>query len=126
MKENFSYEEVLVEILDGQVKRLRNKEVAAVKVLWRNHLVEGAIWEGEADITATLISFLLLLVKVEVSSTYWKLNYEYCGLGLFFQVCHIFVKVHAKNEVLEKCSYVSLALICNVYICLHENCSEHV
>ena len=29
--ENISYEEVLVEILDCQVKRLRNKEVATVK-----------------------------------------------------------------------------------------------
>ena len=47
--ENLSYEEVLVEILDRQVKRLRNKEVATVKVLWRNHLVEGATWEAEAN-----------------------------------------------------------------------------
>ncbi|WMV37537.1 hypothetical protein MTR67_030922 [Solanum verrucosum] len=31
--ENLSYEEVPVEILDRQVKRLRNKEVASVKVL---------------------------------------------------------------------------------------------
>ncbi|WMV13488.1 hypothetical protein MTR67_006873 [Solanum verrucosum] len=47
--ENLSYEEVPVEILDRQVKRLRNKEVASVKVLWRNHLVEGATWEAEID-----------------------------------------------------------------------------
>ncbi|WMV29938.1 hypothetical protein MTR67_023323 [Solanum verrucosum] len=42
VNENLSYEEVSVEILDRQVKKLRNKEVASVKVLWRNHLVEGA------------------------------------------------------------------------------------
>ncbi|KAK4727160.1 hypothetical protein R3W88_032077 [Solanum pinnatisectum] len=42
VKENLSYEEVPVEILDRQVKKLRNKEVASVKVLWRNQLVEGA------------------------------------------------------------------------------------
>ncbi|KAK4706706.1 hypothetical protein R3W88_033745 [Solanum pinnatisectum] len=47
--ENLSYEEVPVEILDRQVKRLRNKEVASVKVLWRNRLVEGATWETKAD-----------------------------------------------------------------------------
>ncbi|WMV58520.1 hypothetical protein MTR67_051905 [Solanum verrucosum] len=47
--ENLSYEEVLVEILDRQVKKLRNKEVVFVKFLWRNHLVEGATWEDEAD-----------------------------------------------------------------------------
>ena len=49
MNENLSYEEVLVEILDLQVKKLRNKDVASVKVVWRNHLVEGATWEAEAD-----------------------------------------------------------------------------
>ncbi|KAK4716100.1 hypothetical protein R3W88_014438 [Solanum pinnatisectum] len=49
VNESLSYEEVPVEILDLQVKRLRNKEVASVKVLWRNHLVEGATWEAEAD-----------------------------------------------------------------------------
>ncbi|WMV08465.1 hypothetical protein MTR67_001853 [Solanum verrucosum] len=47
--ENLYYEEVLVKILDWQVKKLRNKEVASVKVLWKNHLVEGATWEAEAD-----------------------------------------------------------------------------
>lgn len=47
--ESLSYEEVPVEILDRQVKRLRNKEIASVKILWRNHLVEGATWEAEAD-----------------------------------------------------------------------------
>ena len=40
--EKLYYEEVPVEILDRQVKRLRNKEVVTVKVLWRNHLVEEA------------------------------------------------------------------------------------
>ncbi|KAH0758100.1 hypothetical protein KY290_021593 [Solanum tuberosum] len=47
--ESISYEDVPVEILDRQVKKLRNKEVSSVKVLWRNHLVEGATREVEAD-----------------------------------------------------------------------------
>ena len=42
VEENLSYEEVPVEILDRQIKRLRNKDVASVKVLWRNQLVESA------------------------------------------------------------------------------------
>jgi len=33
INENLSYEEVPVEILDRQVKKLRNKEVASIKVL---------------------------------------------------------------------------------------------
>ena len=45
--EDFSYEEVPVEILDRQVKRLTNKEIATTKVLWGNHLVEGSKWEAE-------------------------------------------------------------------------------
>ncbi|XP_027769599.1 uncharacterized protein LOC114075320 [Solanum pennellii] len=41
---NLSYEEVSVEISYLQVNYLRNKEVASVKVLWKNHLVENATW----------------------------------------------------------------------------------
>ena len=37
---NLSYEEVPVQILDRQVKKLSNKEVASVKVQWKNQLVK--------------------------------------------------------------------------------------
>ena len=47
---NLSYEEVSIEILDHQVKQLRNKEFATVKVLWRNHLVDRETWEAEANV----------------------------------------------------------------------------
>ncbi|XP_069155631.1 uncharacterized protein [Solanum lycopersicum] len=49
VNEDLSYAYVHVEILDRQVKRLRNKEVSTVKILCRNHLVEGATWEAEDD-----------------------------------------------------------------------------
>ena len=49
VSEDLSYEKVPVEILDRQVKRLRNMEIATVKVMWRNHIVEGATWEAEFD-----------------------------------------------------------------------------
>ena len=49
VNEDPSSQEVLVEIVDLQVKKLRNKEVASIKVLCINHLVEGATWEAEAD-----------------------------------------------------------------------------
>ncbi|WMV18235.1 hypothetical protein MTR67_011620 [Solanum verrucosum] len=48
VKDIISYEDVPVEIIDRQVRRLRNKEVTSVKVLWRSHSVEGATWEAEA------------------------------------------------------------------------------
>ena len=47
--ENLSYEEVPLEILYRQVKWLSNKDVPTVKVLWWNQLVEGAIWDAEAN-----------------------------------------------------------------------------
>ncbi|WMV32950.1 hypothetical protein MTR67_026335 [Solanum verrucosum] len=47
IKDSISYKGVSVEILDRQVCKLRNKEIASVKVLWRNQLVEGATWEAD-------------------------------------------------------------------------------
>ncbi|TMW90001.1 hypothetical protein EJD97_016311 [Solanum chilense] len=49
VQENLYDDEVPVEILDRQVKKLRNKEVAFVKVLWKNNLIKGATWEEEAN-----------------------------------------------------------------------------
>ena len=48
VKENLSYEDVIIEILDRQFKILMNKEVFSVKVFWRNQQVEGATWEDNA------------------------------------------------------------------------------
>ena len=36
VKDIVSFEDVTIEILDRQFRRLRNKEVASVKVYWRN------------------------------------------------------------------------------------------
>ncbi|KAL4387925.1 hypothetical protein GQ457_09G030640 [Hibiscus cannabinus] len=44
---NLSYEEEPVQILAREVKRLRNKSVPLVKVLWRSHKTEEATWEPE-------------------------------------------------------------------------------
>ncbi|WMV33659.1 hypothetical protein MTR67_027044 [Solanum verrucosum] len=47
--DNLSYEEIHVQILDLQVRKLRTKEVASVKVLWRNQFVEEATWKAKKD-----------------------------------------------------------------------------
>ena len=52
VKDSLSYEDVPVEILDRQVRRLRSKEVALVKVLWRSQSIEGATWEAEVVMKA--------------------------------------------------------------------------
>jgi len=46
---NLAYEEGTIFILDMQVRQLRSKRVASVKVLWYNHPTEEATWESEAD-----------------------------------------------------------------------------
>ena len=52
MKDSLSYEDFPVEILDRQVRRLRSKEIAPVKVLWRSQSVEGRTWKVEAAMKA--------------------------------------------------------------------------
>ncbi|XP_069146104.1 uncharacterized protein [Solanum lycopersicum] len=52
LKDSLSYEDVPVEILERQVRRLRNKEVSSVKVLWRIKSIEGATWQAEIAMKA--------------------------------------------------------------------------
>ena len=40
-KDNLSYEENLIQILDRKVKKLRNKEVISVKVSWKKRVQDG-------------------------------------------------------------------------------------
>ncbi|XP_073121827.1 uncharacterized protein [Henckelia pumila] len=49
---DLSYEEMSVQILDRQVRRLRNREIPMVKVIWRNQLVEEATWETKQGMRA--------------------------------------------------------------------------
>ncbi|WMV45691.1 hypothetical protein MTR67_039076 [Solanum verrucosum] len=52
VKDSLSYEDAPIEILDRQVRRLRNKEVTSVKVWWISQSVEGATWEAKAVMKA--------------------------------------------------------------------------
>ncbi|XP_070035265.1 uncharacterized protein [Nicotiana tomentosiformis] len=42
-------EEIPVAILDRQVRKLRNKKITSVKVLWRSQQIEEATWEAEEE-----------------------------------------------------------------------------
>ena len=44
---DLTYEEESVEILAQEVKELRKKRIPLVKVLWRNHKTEKAMWESK-------------------------------------------------------------------------------
>lgn len=59
VKDELSYEEVPIEILHRQINKLMNKEVAFVKVLWGNHLVEVVTWEAGADMKSRYPQFSL-------------------------------------------------------------------
>ncbi|KAK4706617.1 hypothetical protein R3W88_033829 [Solanum pinnatisectum] len=47
IRKELSYEETPIAILDRHVRKLRTKEVASVKVLWRNKNREEVTWEAE-------------------------------------------------------------------------------
>ena len=49
LDENLSYEEEPVAILDREVRRLRSREIASIKVQWKNRPVEESTWEKEDD-----------------------------------------------------------------------------
>ena len=47
LRPDLTYEEEPVEILAQEVKELQKKRIPLVKVLWRNHKTEEAMWESE-------------------------------------------------------------------------------
>ena len=49
LKENLTYEETLVQIVDRKEQVLSSKIIPLVKVLWKNHEREAATWEPEAQ-----------------------------------------------------------------------------
>ena len=49
LKENLTYEETLVQIVDRKEQVLRSNVIPLVKVLWRNHEREATTWELEAQ-----------------------------------------------------------------------------
>ena len=49
LKENLTYEETPIQIVDRKEQVLRSKVIPFVKVLWKNHEREAATWEPEAQ-----------------------------------------------------------------------------
>ena len=48
LNEDLSFEVQLVDIVDQEIKELRNKVIPMVKILWRSDTVEETTWETEA------------------------------------------------------------------------------
>ena len=49
LKENLTYEETPVQIVDHKEQVLMSKVIPLVKVLWKNHEMEAATWELEVQ-----------------------------------------------------------------------------
>ena len=49
IKDNLTYEEVPIQILDRKDQVRRTKTISLVKVFWKNHTVEEASWEREDE-----------------------------------------------------------------------------
>ena len=49
LDENLTCEEEPVAILDREIRKLRSRKIASIKVQWKNRPVEEATWEKEAD-----------------------------------------------------------------------------
>ncbi|XP_059306316.1 uncharacterized protein LOC132057727 [Lycium ferocissimum] len=49
LDENLTYEEEPIAILDRQVRKLRSKEIASMKVQWKHRPIEKATWETKSD-----------------------------------------------------------------------------
>ena len=50
LKEDLTYKEIPVQIVDRKDQVLQNKVIPLVKVLWMNHSREEATWEREDQI----------------------------------------------------------------------------
>ena len=49
LKENLTYKETHVQIIDRKEQVLRSKVIPLFKVLWKNHEMEAATWEPETQ-----------------------------------------------------------------------------
>ena len=49
LKENLLFKVQLVGIVDQKLKKLRNKVISMVKVLWRSDTIKEMMWEIEAS-----------------------------------------------------------------------------
>ncbi|XP_052206775.1 uncharacterized protein LOC127811103 [Diospyros lotus] len=50
IQQDLKFEEAPIRILAQEVRKLRNKEIPLVKVLWQHHSVEEATWEREDEL----------------------------------------------------------------------------
>nr|XP_025885841.1 uncharacterized protein LOC112941108 [Solanum lycopersicum] len=67
---DLTFEKEPITIFDRQVQKLRTKEIASVKVLWKHQFVGEATWETESDMRARYPQLF------EASCTLFPLTFE--------------------------------------------------
>jgi hypothetical protein len=59
-KEDLSYQEYPVKIIETSERVMRNKRIKMCKVQWSHHTEEEATWEREEELKAEFLSFFLI------------------------------------------------------------------
>ena len=59
IKDNLTYEEVPIQILDRKDHVLHTKTISLVKVLWKNHTVEEASWERDDEMKSNYLELFV-------------------------------------------------------------------
>ena len=59
IKDNLTYEEVPIQILDRKDQVLRTKTISLVMVLWKNHTVEEASWERKDEMKSNYLELFV-------------------------------------------------------------------
>ncbi|XP_047309928.1 BTB/POZ domain-containing protein At1g03010-like [Impatiens glandulifera] len=88
---DLAYEEVPTELISKQIRRLRNKEISMVKVLWSNHFTSEATWEVEEEMQKRYPTLAELIPD----------HARVMGDGLYRDV-YIFFKVHPNIKDSER------------------------
>ncbi|XP_069147007.1 uncharacterized protein [Solanum lycopersicum] len=70
LDQNLTFEKELITILDRQIRKLRSKEIASVRVRWKNRPVEEATWETESDMREKILRTQRVPVIVGGSNSY--------------------------------------------------------
>ncbi|XP_047268924.1 uncharacterized protein LOC124898875 [Capsicum annuum] len=81
LDENLSYKEEPIAIVDRDVCMLSTKEIMFLKVQWKNHPIEDAIWETEADMCSM---YPYLFADLGIDRLEWEGDNRLAPMKLIF------------------------------------------
>ncbi|XP_069154567.1 uncharacterized protein [Solanum lycopersicum] len=87
LDDNLSYDEELIDILDREVRKLRSKEIAYIKVQWKNRPVVDSILESQTDMHERYPHLFTNLGFKPTRATMGKKHFWKCLGGTDFCFC---------------------------------------